>query len=95
MEEPHLIFVSKNLDNEELIAYVVFLHELQDVFKWTYVEMLGLDPSIAIHFLNIKSNVKAHQQLQKWAHPDVMDQIEKEVKKLIDVGFIRKKQHLN
>lgn len=57
-EEPRPVIVSKSLKNEKLVSYVVFLHEFKDVFAWTYTKMPGLDPSIAIHYLNIKPDVK-------------------------------------
>lgn len=31
-EEPRPVFVRKNLDNEELVAYITFLREFKDVF---------------------------------------------------------------
>lgn len=62
VKKQHHVFVSKNLHNEELVAYVAFLREYKDVLAWTYAEMPRLDSSIAIHCLNIKLNVKLHQQ---------------------------------
>lgn len=59
-EELRLIFVSENLENEELVTYVAFLCQYKDVFAWTYAKMLGLDLSITIHSLNIKLDVRPH-----------------------------------
>ena len=55
--------------------------------------MLGLDPQIAMHRLNIKSDAKPVKQQQQQFHPDIMEAIKAEVHKLIECGFIRKEQH--
>ena len=70
--------------------YVSFLHEFADYFAWSYAEMPGLDPKIAVHKLNLQENVKPVKQGQRRFRPDVMDKIEQEVQKLKNVGFIRK-----
>ena len=55
--------------------------------------MPGLDPRVAMHRLNINSEVKLVKQQQRWFRPEIMEAIQSEVKKLIDSGFIREKQH--
>jgi len=55
--------------------------------------MPDLDPQIAMHRLNIKSDVKPGKQQQRWFRPDIMEAIEDEVHKLIACGFIREEQH--
>ena len=55
--------------------------------------MLGLDPQIAMHQLNIKPDVKLVKQQQRRFHPDIMEAIEAEVHKLIECGFKREEQH--
>lgn len=61
-EEPCPIFVSLNMNNEALLAYTLALKEFRDVSSWSYDEMPGLDPSAAIHCLNIKPGMKPHTQ---------------------------------
>jgi len=46
-------------EREELIALV---REYIDVFARNYKDMLGLDPQIAMHRLNIKPDVKSVKQ---------------------------------
>ena len=55
--------------------------------------MPGLDPQVAMHRLNINSDVKPVKQQQRRFRPEVMEAIQSEVKKLIDSGFIREEQH--
>ena len=53
IEDPRPIFINANLSLEEEDAYVELLEEYKDVFAWTYKEMPGLDPKVAIHHLSI------------------------------------------
>ena len=55
--------------------------------------MPGLDPQVAMHRLNINSDVKPVKQQQRRFRPEIMEAIQSEVRKLIDSGFIREEQH--
>ena len=50
-KEPCLIYVTSLLTPEEESKYFELLMEYKDVFACTYKEMLGLDPTIAVHRL--------------------------------------------
>ena len=64
-----------------------------DVFAWTYDEMLGLDPELVVHALNVDPRIKLVIQLARVFHIKVKAQITQEVKKLLAAGFIRPIQH--
>lgn len=92
-ENPRPIFLSALLGEEERAEYMRLLQEFSDVFAWSYAEMPGLDPEVAMHRLNIREDTKPVKQPQRKFHPAIMEKIEKEVQKLKDVGFIREEQH--
>ena len=69
------------------------MREYIDVFAWNYEDMPVLDPRVAMHRLNINSDVKPVKQQQRRFRPEIMEAIQSEVKKLIDSGFIREEQH--
>ncbi|KAL0392874.1 UNVERIFIED_CONTAM: hypothetical protein Sradi_2510200 [Sesamum radiatum] len=52
MEDPRSSYTSASLTQEEEETYVVLLHELKDVFAWSYKEMPSLDPKEAVHHLD-------------------------------------------
>ena len=56
-EEPRPTYISASLTPEEEKQYFDLLSEYKDVFAWSYKEMLGLDPRVAIHYLSIKKGV--------------------------------------
>jgi len=55
--------------------------------------MPGLNPQVAMHRLNIKSDAKSVKEQQWWFWPDVIEVIKTEVQKLIECWFIREEQH--
>ncbi|KAM1049476.1 hypothetical protein ACFX2C_028577 [Malus domestica] len=63
-EEQKPIFVSALLSVDEIEEYYQLLLEYEDVFAWTYKEMLGLDPVIAVHYLAVKPRMRPIKQTQ-------------------------------
>ena len=55
--------------------------------------MLGFDPQVAMHCLNINLDAKPIKKQQRQFRPEIMGAIQSEVTKLIDSGFIREEQH--
>src|SRR3954469_14342720 len=90
---PKPIYISDTLSPEEKADLIALIREYIDVFAWHYEDMPGLDPKVAVHRLNIKEGAKPVKQPQRRFRPDIMDAIKQEIRKLIDSGFIREKQH--
>ena len=87
-EEPRPIYMSSLLTPEEENKYFELLMEYKDVFAWTYKEMPCLDPIVAVHRLAIKQGVSPIKQAQCYFRSKLLPQIEEEVNKLEQVGFI-------
>ncbi|KAG9458174.1 hypothetical protein H6P81_002682 [Aristolochia fimbriata] len=88
-DDPRPTFLSASLSVTEEKDYMSLLSEYKDVFAWSYTEMPGLDPTVAIHKLAIKSGVKPIKQSQRRFRPELVPEIEKEVDKLLKADFIR------
>jgi len=88
-EEPRPIYVSSSLTLEVENQYLELLSEHKDVFAWSYKEIPGLDSKIAVHRLSIKRGISPKKQPRRRFLPELVPKIEKEVNKLIEVGFIR------
>ena len=65
IEEPRPTFISALLTPEEEEGYLKLLVEYKDVFAWTYKEIPGLNPSIALHHLEVKKGVRQVKQAQR------------------------------
>ena len=51
------IFINACLTPEEENSYLDLLKEYRDVFAWSYKEMPGLDPKVAVHHLVVRKSV--------------------------------------
>lgn len=71
---------------------IQLIREYIDVFAWSYEDMLGLNPQMAMHRLNIDLTTKPVKQPQRCLLPEIIRFIESEVKKLINTRFIMEEQ---
>ena len=66
-----------------------FLKENLDVFAWRHEDMLGIDPEVIQHKLNVNPERKPVQQRQRTFAPERDQAVAEEVTKLLTAGFIR------
>ena len=92
-QEPRPISISASLTEKEKSELILLLKEFKDVFTWDYSEMLGLNPGLIAHTLNVDPQAKPVAQPAKIFHIEIERQIVKEVQKLLDTGFIKPIQH--
>ncbi|XP_075649736.1 uncharacterized protein LOC142620219 [Castanea sativa] len=70
-------------------ALVTFLKENKDVFSWSHKDMLGIDPSIIVHRLNVSPSFSPIRQKKRVFTPERDQAIAQEVQKLQEADFIR------
>ena len=68
---------------------IALLKEYSDCFAWDYTEMPGLDRSIVEHRLPLKKGFRPFQQRARQMKTEVLDEVKKEVQKMLEAGFIR------
>jgi hypothetical protein len=68
---------------------VIFLRSNSDVFMWNHEDMLGIDPSIIVHRLNVDPCSRPVRQRRRTFAPERNQAITEEVSKLLKVGLIR------
>jgi len=61
-DHPMPIFISESLPLAEREELTILIKEYIDVFAWNYGDMLGLDPQVAMHRLNIRPEAKPVKQ---------------------------------
>ena len=88
-QESKPISISANLTEKEKSELVLLLKEFKDVFAWDYSEMLGLDPRLIAHTLNVDLQAKPVAQPAKIFHTEIEGKIVKEVQKLLAARFIK------
>jgi hypothetical protein len=73
--------------NESLVT---FLQCNEDIFAWSHEDLLGIDPSVLVHRLNIGPSHRPVKQKRISFAPERNQEISKEVEKLLQAGFIQK-----
>ncbi|XP_020082008.1 uncharacterized protein LOC109705667 [Ananas comosus] len=92
-EDRRPTYISALLPEEDQDVLKALLMEYKDFFAWTYKEMPGLDPSVAVHKLAISPDVAPVKQAPRRTRVDLEEQIITETKKLIEAGFIREEKY--
>ena len=57
-QEPKPISNSSRASEKEKSELILLLKEFKDVFAWDYSKMLGLDPGLVVHTLNVDPKAK-------------------------------------
>ena len=70
-------------------ALVAFLRMNQDVFAWSHEDMPGINPSVIVHRLNVNPASSPIRQKKRVFTQKRDKAIAEEVRKLLEVGFIR------
>ena len=69
-------------------ALTTFLRENQDVFAWSHEDMLGIDPSVIVHRLNVSPSSSPIRQRKQVFAQERDKAMAKKVRKLIETDFI-------
>lgn len=79
-----------NTTRQEL---VLFFKSSIDVFAWSHEDMLGIDPRVMVHRLNISPAWPPVYQKKRIFAPKRNEAIVEEVQKLLVAGFIKEIYH--
>ena len=74
---------------------IQFLRKSVDVFVWSHDDMLGIDPNVITHRLNVYPSSKPVRQKKRVFAPERDKAIKEEVQKLTTAQFIRKVYYSN
>jgi hypothetical protein len=88
-DKPRPTFISKKLDPSLQEPMIALLKEYSDYFAWDYTEMPGLDRSIVEHQLPLKKGFWPFQQRAHQMRTKVLEEVKKEIEKMLEAGFIR------
>ena len=72
-----------------------FLRMNQDVFAWSHEDMIGIDPSIIVHRLNVNPASSPIRQKKRVFAQERDKAVAEEVRKLLEASFIREVYYLD
>lgn len=73
------------MDNAWLMGDL--LEEFKDIFVWSYVDMLGIDPNIVMHNIVLEHNAKPIKHKIWKMNPSITLLVKVEIKKIIGRWF--------
>ncbi|XP_038688690.1 uncharacterized protein LOC119987863 [Tripterygium wilfordii] len=87
------IQIGANLDHQLRENLIRFLQNHKHTFAWTHVDMIGIDPNVITHQLQVDDNFLPVRQKRRRFAPERNKVINEEVQKLLDIGFVREVQY--
>ncbi|KAK1399355.1 hypothetical protein POM88_009218 [Heracleum sosnowskyi] len=81
--------IGANLGPEMRDNLVSFLKENLDVFAWSHADMIGIDPEVMCHRLNLDPSKKGTRQKRRPVSGERAEALREEVDRLMEVGLIK------
>ena len=95
LDEPKkFTYVSTLLSSKEREQIQGVLLKNLDVFAWSHLDMVGIDPILASNKLNLVHAAKPVRQKVRRFHPNCHQNFQIEVDNLLKAGFIREIKYL-
>ncbi|GJR18017.1 reverse transcriptase domain-containing protein [Tanacetum coccineum] len=82
------VIIAKYLSVEEKAALIKVLKSHKRAITWKLSNIKGINPEFCTHKILMEEDYKPAVQHQRWVNLKIHDVIKKEVKKLLDAGFI-------
>ena len=74
---------------------IAFLRSNLDIFAWQHSDMVGIDPNVICHRLNIDTTKRPVRKKRRAMDPERYVALKEEVDKLLEIGFIRESFYPN
>ncbi|KAH9292723.1 hypothetical protein KI387_042092, partial [Taxus chinensis] len=87
-EDPHIVKIGQSLNTSEQAAFTTFLRTRNQAFAWSYADMPGIDPTIAVHNITLNPDSKPVKQKLRKMHPRIALLVKEELQRLLSVSFI-------
>ncbi|KAK0604330.1 hypothetical protein LWI29_014567 [Acer saccharum] len=89
-EQPdHKVFIGSRLPDNIRKQLVEFLRERRNSFAWSHEDMIGIDPEVMVHRLQVDSDHQPVKQKRRKFAPERNKVINEEIQKLFDIGSVR------
>ena len=89
----HLAYIGSKLAEDPRSLLIHFLKHNKDVFAWKQEDMVGIDPVIITHRLNVSLSFKPDKQKRRSFTPERQKAINEEVGKLLQASAIREVEY--
>ncbi|KAK4856809.1 hypothetical protein QYF36_021535 [Acer negundo] len=85
----HKVYIGSRLSDDIRNQLVTFLKERRNSFAWSHEDMIGIDPNVIVHQLQVDPNHQPIKQKRRKFASERNKVINDEIQKLIDIGSVR------
>ncbi|KAK0572860.1 hypothetical protein LWI29_038236 [Acer saccharum] len=83
------VFIGSRLPDDIRKQLVEFLRERRNSFAWSHEDMIGIDPEVMVHRLQVDPDHQPVKQKRRKFAPERNKVINEEIQKLFDIGSVR------
>ncbi|KAK0593489.1 hypothetical protein LWI29_037564 [Acer saccharum] len=91
----HKVFIGSRLLDDIRKQLVEFLKERCNSFAWSHEDMIGIDPEVMVHRLQVDPDHQPVKQKRRKFAPERNKVINEEIQKLFDIGSVREVKYLD
>ena len=88
VEQSRKIKVGVQLTKQQTTEYAALVVEFRDIFAWSYEDLKGIPPHIAMHSIPLEPNTILVRQKERRMNPHLQLLVKAELEKLLRAGFI-------
>ncbi|KAK0589707.1 hypothetical protein LWI29_017611 [Acer saccharum] len=83
------VFIGSRLPDDIRKQLVEFLRERRNSFAWSHEDMIGIDPEVMVHRLQVDPDHQPVKQKRRKFAPERNKVINEEIQKLFDIGSVK------
>ena len=91
----HKVFIRSRLPDNIRKQLIEFLKERRNNFAWSHSDMVGIDPKVIVHRLQVDPDHQPVKQKRRKFAPERNKVINDEIQKLFDIGSVREVKYLD
>ncbi|KAK1568798.1 hypothetical protein Q3G72_028909 [Acer saccharum] len=91
----HKVLIGSRLPADVRKQLVEFLKERRNSFAWSHEDMIGIDPEVMVHRLQVDPDHQPVKQKRRKFAPERNKVINEEIQKLFDIGSVREVKYLD
>ena len=93
-EKPErIVFIGSKLPKEIREELIAFLKERQHSFAWSHEDMVGIDPEVIVHRLQVDPDHRPVKQKRRKFTPERNKIINDEIQKLLGIGSVKEVEY--
>ncbi|KAK1584217.1 hypothetical protein Q3G72_030878 [Acer saccharum] len=85
----HKVYIGSRLPSNIRKQLIEFLQERRSSFAWSHADMVGIDPEVIVHRLQVDPDHQPIKQKRRKFAPERNKVINHEIQKLFDIGSVR------